>query len=79
MDRDLTGQDEDSQERPICSSEGSPRSRSDTGSIQKSVSEDGTLDDLKIGSDLGGHHDPKRESQVRVSCSMFAMEIVVSM
>jgi len=71
---DLMGHDEDSQERPICSSEGSPRSRSDTGSIQKSVSEDGTLDDLKIGSEIGegileaqgDHHDPKRESQIPI-------------
>ena len=65
----------DSQEQPICSSEGSPRSRSDTGSLQKSVSEDGTLDDLKIGSEVGegsldaqgsDHHDPKRESQIPI-------------
>ena len=68
----IGGRDEDSQERPICSSEGSPRSRSrsDTGSIQKSVSEDGTLDDLKIGSEVGSHdrrdHDPKRESQIPI-------------
>ena len=68
----IVGRDEDSQERPICSSEGSPRSRSrsDTGSIQKSVSEDGTLDDLKIGSEVGSHdhhdHDPKRESQIPI-------------
>ena len=67
---DLIGQDEDSQERPICSSEGSPRSRSDTGSIQKSVSEDGTLDDLKIGSEIqdqaGRENDQKRESQIPI-------------
>ena len=62
---DLMAHEED--ERPICSSEGSPRSRSDTGSIQKSVSEDGTLDDLKIGSEVGEDaHDPKRESQIPI-------------
>lgn len=60
-------------EHPVCSSEGSPRSGSDTGSVHKSASDDNpSMDDIKASSEDGLEIGPedslssKRESQVAI-------------